>query len=207
LHNDGQSGGTSDADIDAPEAWDISTGSSEVIVAVIDTGVDYNHVDLAANMWSNPGEIPGNGIDDDGNGYVDDVHGINAINNSGDPMDDHGHGTHCAGTIAAVGNNGQGVVGVNWTAKIMALKFLNSSGVGNDADAIQTIDYILALGINVPVLSNSWGGGAYNQALYDAIEAAKNAGMLFVAAAGNNYGTAQTMILVPIILPATITKT
>jgi len=109
LHNTGQTGGTPDADIDAPEAWDTSTGSAEVVVGVIDTGIDYDHQDLAANMWINPGEIAGNGVDDDGNGYVDDIHGINAITETGDPEDDHGHGTHCAGTIGAVGNNGSGV--------------------------------------------------------------------------------------------------
>ncbi|MCK5059411.1 MAG: S8 family serine peptidase, partial [Candidatus Aminicenantes bacterium] len=122
MHNTGQTGGTPDADIDAPEAWDISTGSTEVIVGVIDTGVDYNHEDLAANMWTNPGEIPGNGVDDDGNGYVDDVHGINSITGSGDPMDDHYHGTHCSGTIGAVGNNNKGVVGVCWTVRIIGIK-------------------------------------------------------------------------------------
>jgi subtilisin-like proprotein convertase family protein len=185
LHNTGQTGGTSDADIDAPEAWDITTGSSDVIVGVIDTGVDYDHEDLKDNMWVNPGEIAGNGEDDDGNGYVDDVHGINAINGSGDPMDDHWHGTHCSGTIGAVGNNNTGVTGVNWNIKIMALKFLNSSGVGYDSDAILAIDYAVQSGV-VRVLSNSWGGGAENQALLDAINAAHAAGILFVASAGNN---------------------
>src|SRR5258705_3625516 len=120
LQNIGQTGGRVDADIDAPEAWDTVTGSSAVVTAVIDTGVDYTHPDLAANMWTNPGEIPGNGIDDDGNGYVDDVHGYDFYNNDGDPFDDHGHGTHVAGTIAAVGDNGVGVVGVSWAARIMA---------------------------------------------------------------------------------------
>lgn len=128
LHNTGQTGGTANADINAPQAWDISTGSSNVIVAVVDTGVDYNHPDLAANMWINPGEIASNGIDDDGNGYIDDVHGINAITGSGDPMDDNAHGTHVAGTIAAVGNNGIGLVGISWNAKIIACKSLAASG-------------------------------------------------------------------------------
>ncbi|MCB0339865.1 MAG: S8 family serine peptidase, partial [Bdellovibrionales bacterium] len=109
LHNTGQTGGTLDADIDAPEAWDITTGDSSIVVGVVDTGIDYTHPDLAANMWRNPGEVAGNGIDDDGNGVVDDVFGYNAVSHNGNPMDDHNHGTHCAGTIGAVGNNGTGV--------------------------------------------------------------------------------------------------
>ena len=112
LHNVGQSGGTVDADIDATEAWQISTGSQDVVVGVIDTGIDYTHPDLVDNIWVNPGEIPGNGVDDDGNGFVDDVHGYDFVNNDGDPFDDEGHGTHVAGTIGATGNNGVGVVGV-----------------------------------------------------------------------------------------------
>ncbi|MCK4765211.1 MAG: S8 family serine peptidase, partial [Candidatus Aminicenantes bacterium] len=179
------------ADIDALEAWNISTGSSEVIIGVIDTGVDYNHQDLAANIWSNPGEIPSNGVDDDGNGYVDDVHGINAITGSGDPMDDHYHGTHCSGTVAGIGNNGVGVVGVCWTAKIIGIKFLDSSGSGSTADAIECVNYAIWLknnGTNIRVLSNSWGGGGFDQTLRDAIDAAGNVGILFTAAAGNNYG-------------------
>jgi subtilisin family serine protease len=114
LDNTGQSGGVADADVDGPEAWDNSVGSSNIVVGVVDTGVDYNHPDLAANIWTNPGEVPDNGIDDDGNGVVDDVHGFNAINGSGNPNDDHDHGTHVSGTIGAVGNNGIGVAGVNW---------------------------------------------------------------------------------------------
>ena len=120
LNNTGQTGGTADADIDAPEAWDLSTGSRSIVVGVIDTGVDYNHPDLAANIWTNPDEIPGDGIDNDHDGFVDDVHGYDFVNNDGDPMDDHGHGTHVAGTIAAAGNNGKGVTGVNWASSIMA---------------------------------------------------------------------------------------
>lgn len=190
LHNVAQTGGTFDADIDAPEAWDLNTGNSDIVVAVIDTGVDYNHEDLAANMWQNPGEIAGNGIDDDGNGYVDDIYGIDAINNDSNPMDDHNHGTHCAGTIGAVGNNGIGVAGVNWDVKIMALKFLSAGGSGNTSDAIECLEYAIMMkqtyGINIKVTSNSWGGGSYSQAMYDAIEAARDADILFVAAAGND---------------------
>jgi len=192
LHNTGQTGGTTDADIDAPEAWDLHTGSGEVVIAVIDTGVDYNHVDLADNMWTNQGEIPGDGIDNDGNGYVDDVHGINAIEGSGDPMDDAEdvyHGTHCAGIIAAVGNNNIGISGVCWSAKIMALKFLDEQGVGSTSDVIECIEYLLDMkknhGVNVKASSNSWGGIAYSTALEDAINAAKDSDILFIAAAGN----------------------
>jgi subtilisin family serine protease len=184
MHNTGQSGGTVDADIDAPEAWDISTGSSDIIVAVIDTGADYTHPDLAANMWVNEGEIPGNGLDDDGNGYIDDVYGYDFCNNDGDPWDDHYHGTHCAGTIGAVGNNNQGVAGVCWNVRIMAVKFLNSAGSGSTSDAIASVQYSVLMGAHLS--SNSWGGGSYSQGLKDAIDAAGAAGMLFVAAAGND---------------------
>jgi len=187
LNNTGQTGGTADADIDAPEAWNLATGSSNVVVGVIDTGVDYNHTDLNDNIWANAGEIPGDNIDNDGNGYKDDVHGINSITGSGNPMDDNSpvyHGTHCAGTIGAEGNNSAGVAGVCWTVKIMALKFLGSNGSGYTSDAVECIQYAVDMGADI--LSNSWGGGSYLQSLRDAIEAAKNAGILFVAAAGND---------------------
>ncbi len=186
----GQSG-TIDADMDAPEAWNKSTGSTDVVIAVIDTGVDYTHEDLATNMWTNPGEIPGNGLDDDSNGYVDDVYGIDAAHNTGDPMDQEidngGHGTHVAGTIAAVGNNGKGVVGVSWKSKIMALKFLSAQG-GDTANAIKCLNYVLAqknAGVNIVATNNSWGGDGYSSALKDAITATNNAGILFMASAGN----------------------
>jgi hypothetical protein len=195
MHNTGQSGGTVDADIDAPEAWDISTGSSEIIVAVIDTGVDYTHPDLAANMWVNTGEIPGNGLDDDGNGYIDDVYGYDFCNYDGNPMDDHYHGTHCAGTIGAVGDNGEGVAGVCWDVRIMALKFLDSGGSGWTSDAINCVEYSILMGANLS--SNSWGGGGYSQGLKDAINAAGAAGMLFVAAAGNDSSNNDTYPFYP----------
>ena len=182
MHNEGQTGGTVDADIDAPEAWDRVTGGSEVIVAVIDTGVDYTHPDLADNMWINEEEIPGNGIDDDGNGYVDDVYGYDFYHYDGDPMDDGYHGTHCAGTIGGVGNNGVGVAGVNWNVRIMALKFLGPYG-GWTSDAILAIDYAIKMGATLT--SNSWGGFGYSQSLYESIARARDAGQLFVAAAGN----------------------
>ena len=131
LHNTGQNAGTDDADIDAPEAWDRRTDAADIVVAVIDTGVRYTHEDLADNMWINSGEVPGNGVDDDNNGWVDDVHGVNAFNDNGDPMDQQGHGTHCAGTVGGVGNNGIGITGVAWNVQIMACQF-QSLWLGHD---------------------------------------------------------------------------
>ena len=188
LHNVGQNGGIADADIDALEAWDIQTGSSDIVVAVIDTGVDYNHVDLAANMWVNEAELNGvNNFDDDNNGYVDDIRGWDFCTygqlRDSDPMDDYGHGTHCSGTIAAVGNNSIGITGVSWNAKIMPLRFLGSSGSGYTSDAIPAIQYAIDNGAHI--MSNSWGGGS-SLALKDAISAADSAGILFIAAAGND---------------------
>lgn len=183
LNNTGQSGGKSDADIDAPEAWDIQTGNN-VVVGVIDSGVDYNHPDLAANIWTNPGEIAGDGIDNDSNGYVDDIHGYDFVNNDGNPLDDNSHGTHVSGTIAAQGDNSTGVAGVNWSAKIMGLKFLDASGSGSIFNAVKAVEYATQKGAKLT--NNSWGGGGYSQALYDAIAAAGTAGQLFIAAAANS---------------------
>ncbi|MFH0908208.1 MAG: S8 family serine peptidase [bacterium] len=171
-------------DIDAPAAWDYTTGGTDVLVAVIDTGIDYTHPDLAANIWTNPGEIPGNGVDDDGNGFVDDVHGWDFAHDDNDPMDDHYHGTHCAGTIGAVGNNGTGVCGVNWTVRMAAVKFLAEGGSGFNSDAIDSIYYAAQIGAKV--LSNSWGGDEYSEAMRDAILEAGASNALFVAAAGND---------------------
>ena len=183
LRNTGQSGGVAGADIEAVTAWDQTTGSASVIVGVIDTGVRLTHQDLAANMWTNPNEIANNNIDDDRNGYVDDIRGINAITNSGNPTDDNSHGTHCAGIIGGVANNSGPLVGVAWNVKIMALKFLDASGSGSSSDAIKCIDYAIAKGARI--LSNSWGGGGSSQALFDAVERSRAAGALFIAAAGN----------------------
>ena len=187
LHNTGQSAGVADADIDAPEAWDIRTDASSVVVGVIDTGIRTTHQDLVGNLWVNPGESGGgketNGLDDDANGYIDDVHGINAITGSGNPADDNGHGSHCAGTIGGQGNNALGVVGVAWRVKLMGLKFLSADGSGSTSDAIECIAYARAKGVKI--LSNSWGGGGASTALRDAIAACRTEGILFVAAAGN----------------------
>ncbi len=177
--------GTPDSDIDAPEAWDIYTGSSDVIVAVVDTGVDYTHRDLDDNMWVNEAELLGTaGVDDDGNGYIDDIYGYNFIYDNSDAKDDHGHGTHCAGIIAAEGNNGLDIAGVCWNARIMALKFLNSQGSGYTADAVPAFYYAAEHGADV--VSNSWGGGFYLQSMQDAIDYAHSQGVIMVASAGND---------------------
>ena len=199
MYNYGYFGGKVGADVKAFPAWDKTTGSSSVYVADIDTGIDYTHPDLVNNCWVNPDEIPGNGMDDDGNGYVDDVYGINACDDPygdfpyylpGDPYDDHFHGTHTAGTIGASGNNGTGVVGVNWNVKIIALKFLNGFGYGYTSDAVECLDYMHYLktvkGINIVASNNSWSGGSYDQALYDAIKQSGVDGSLFCAAAANS---------------------
>jgi subtilisin family serine protease len=180
--------GMPDADIDAPEAWSVTTGSDAVTVAVIDTGIDYSHPDLSSQMWINPGEnCPGcrtDGIDNDGNGYVDDWRGWDFANGDNNPMDDNGHGTHVAGTIGATGNNGIGVTGVNWRVRLLPLKFLSAAGTGTTADAVSAVLYAADKGATV--LNNSWGGDEYSQALADAITVADTHGALFVAAAGNS---------------------
>jgi subtilisin family serine protease len=185
LNNTGQTGGTPDADVDAKEAWS-TTGSPTTVVAVIDEGVDVNHPDLRGNIWVNVDEIPGNGIDDDRNGYVDDVNGWDFAHDDAsvyDAADGDNHGTHVAGTIAAQGNNGTGVTGVNWLAGIMALKFLGPNG-GYTSDAVEALNYAVANGAKIS--NNSWGGGGSSVALQQAISKADAAGHLFVAAAGND---------------------
>lgn len=194
FHNIDAASGKPDADVDGPEAWDRTTGSSEVIVFVIDSGVDYGHVDLAGSLWTNQAEALGQpNVDDDGNGYVDDVHGINAITGSGDPADDMGHGTHVAGTIGAEGNNGIGVVGMAWDVRIGACKFLDQTGTGTLDDAVQCFHYVNALkaaGHNVLVANNSWGGSGFSQALRDAMAGLDQPTIqpiLHACAAGNTH--------------------
>lgn len=183
LQNTGQSGGTAGADIGAGTAWPVLHNASNVVVAVVDTGIRYTHEDLAANMWTNPGEVAANGQDDDDDGYVDDVHGINAIERTGDPWDDVGHGTHVAGIIGGVGNNGKGVVGVAWNVQLMACKFMDGSGEGATSDAIVCIDYARTHGAHI--INASWGGPGFSRSLQTAIRRAQAAGIIFVAAAGN----------------------
>ncbi len=170
-------------DINAEGAWKFTSGTEDIKIAVIDTGVDYNHEDLKENMWINEAEVNGEeGVDDDGNGYVDDVHGYDFANKDGDPMDGQGHGTHCAGVIGAL-HNSSGIRGVMSDVKLVAIKFLSDAGSGESEDAIASIEYAIKAGVNI--MSNSWGGGNFSQALKDSIQAANDAGIIFVAAAGN----------------------
>ena len=200
LNNTGQTSifgdtGVINADINAPEAWDLlaaagapAGGQQDVVVGLIDTGVDYNHPDIAASMWVNPFEIPGNGKDDDGNGFTDDVHGADFADLDGDPMDDHNHGTHVAGILAATPDNGIGTAGVAPHVKVMALRFLSADGFGGVDFAIQALNYAMDMksrGVNIRLTNNSWGGADFSQAMDDAIRRSADAGMLFVAAAGN----------------------
>lgn len=170
--------------VGAPAAWGTTRGAG-VRVAVIDTGIDYGHPDIAANVWTNPGEIAGNGVDDDVNGYVDDVYGYDFADDDGDPLDDHGHGTHVAGTVAAVGDNGAGVVGVAYEAEVMAVRGLGRFGFGTVSDLAQAILYAVDMGADV--INASWSGG-FSQTIADAIASAHAAGVVFVAAAGNSAG-------------------
>lgn len=190
LHNTGQQGGLIENDIGMDEIWDQFTDSSSVIVGVVDSGIDDNHPDLADNVWVNPGEIPGNDLDDDNNGYVDDVHGYDFENNDGDPFDDDGHGTHVSGTIGAVGNNGIGVSGINWKIQIMALKFLDETGTGLISNGIEAIEYGIDNGAFI--LNNSWGSLFPGSGLEDAVEATDAAGLVFVASAGNETDNTDT---------------
>ena len=182
-------------DINALQAWDITKGSKDIKIAVIDTGVDYTHPDLASQMDINSAELNGiSGVDDDGNGFVDDIYGYNFVGKNGDPQDGNGHGTHCAGIIGAA-HNSIGVAGVMAEVKLIALKFLSDSGTGETIDAIAAIDYAIKRGANV--MSNSWGGGEKDQSLEEAIRAADKAGIVFVTAAGNESVDNDTVASYP----------
>ena len=190
LQNSGQSGGTAGVDIHATQAWNLTTGSSDVVVAVLDTGIDYTHQDLAANVWIASSGF--SGADQNGNPVTCDAgsHALNVVDGTCDPMDDNGHGSHVSGIIGAVGNNGIGVTGVNWDVQLLPCKFLNSSGYGDTASAISCltlVDQLKKSGVNIVATNNSWGGGNFSQALQDAITAQMKDGILFVAAAGNDF--------------------
>jgi subtilisin family serine protease/regulation of enolase protein 1 (concanavalin A-like superfamily) len=205
LHNTGIYGGTAGADIMAEAGWELQHDAANVVVAVLDSGVRYTHEDLAANMWTNPGETGvdakgrdkrSNGIDDDNDGYIDDVYGINVLNGSGNPMDDWGHGTHVAGIVGGVGNNGVGVAGVAWRVKIMAVKFIDASANYSVSDAVKALDYARTHGARI--VTASWGGYAFDSvALRDAIAAVRSAGIIVTAAAGNDNNNNDTMPLYP----------
>jgi subtilisin family serine protease len=205
LKNTGQYGGTVGSDIDAPDAWDLRSAANGVIVAVVDTGVRLTHEDLRGNLWTNAGETgidaagrnrATNGIDDDGDGYVDDVHGINAIDQSGNPNDDYGHGTHVAGIIGATGNNSVGIAGVAWRVQLMPLKSLDATGEGSISDAIECLEYARTHGARV--VNASWGSYEFtSQALRDAIAELRDAGIIFVAACGNSAGDNDANPLFP----------
>jgi len=182
-------------DISAVRGWETLHSASNIIVAVVDSGIRYTHEDLAPNMWVNPGEIPGNGVDDDRNGVIDDVHGINAVANTGDPMDDAGHGSHVAGILGAAGNNGKGIAGVAWQVQLMACKFLDSSGDGDTSDAIRSIDYARRMGAKV--INASFGGEDYSAALFTAISNARATGIILVASAGNESVDSDEMPTYP----------
>ncbi len=183
LNNDAKT------DIDAPEAWSINTGSKSVILGVIDTGIYGEHPDLASNLWSNPKE-PVDGLDNDGNGYVDDVFGANVERITGDPSDCHGHGTHVSGIIGAAGNNGSGIAGVNWTTNMVVVSTAyDCSGNGTVAASIKAYDYFVDLknrGYDIKAVNASFGGSQFVSAEYQAIERLRDAGILLVAAAGNS---------------------
>lgn len=191
LDNDGRDGGKEGADIGAMRAWATTTGDDGIVIAVLDSGVDYTHSDLINNIWIRPVIIKR--YEDRQNGAVEDLHGYNAIDNSGDPMDENGHGTHCAGIIGAEGGNSIGISGINWKVKIMPLKFMNRNGFGTTKDAIEAINYVInrkRAGVNVRVISASWGSTMRSRALEDVIKKAYEADILFVAASGNS--TADT---------------
>lgn len=205
LRNTGQAvngvTGTAGADIGFLTAWGLARPSTnEVVVGVIDTGLDYTHPDLVGNLWTNPGEIPGNGVDDDGNGYVDDVHGYNFADGNADIQDSDLHGTHVAGTVGAVGNNDLGVIGVDFQAHLMGLKASNNGSNLLTSATIGALQYATLMkgrGVNVVALNASYGGGSYSTTEHDAIQAAGDAGIIFCAAAGNSTNNNDVVAVYP----------
>lgn len=205
LRNTGIYGGTPGADIKAAQGWDVQSAAADIIVAITDTGARLSHEDLAGNLWTNPGESGKNalgldqgmnGLDDDNNGFRDDVHGINAILGTGLPLDDHGHGTHVSGTVGGLGNNSVGVVGVAWRVQLMECKFIDSTGHGALSDAITCLDYARRQGARI--VNASWGDYSFNStALYDALDSLRAAGILCVAACGNDNNDNDTRPLYP----------
>ena len=193
LNNTGQSilgtPGLPGADINAPEAWAVTTGSSNVVVGVIDSGIDFSHPDLVNNIWTNPND-PVDGVDNDGNGFVDDTHGWDFWSWDNDPSDENGHGTHVSGTIGAEGNNALGVAGVNWDVSIMPIRWIGPWNWGYLSSAVSAINYATMMrqnGVNLKVTNNSWAWNGFEYApVSDAIAAQEQAGILFVAAAGND---------------------
>lgn len=187
LNNVGQEGGTKNAHLSALKAWAKTQGNQDVVIAVLDSGVDYTHRDLISNMWFRADNVPQ--YRDEELGTFNDERGFNATENASDPMDDNGHGTHCSGIIGAEGNNGEGITGINWKVEIMPLKFIGRGGFGTTKDAIEAINYAVDRkrnGVNVRIINASWGSTLYSKPLEDAIRAAGEEGILFVAAAGNN---------------------
>jgi len=181
--------------INVQPAWDISTGDEQLVVAVIDTGMDYNHPELSGNIWQNSGEIAGDGIDNDGNGYIDDIRGINPADGNVDPMDEDGHGTQIGSIIAAQTDNNLGIAAINWQLQLLPCRFMDVNGDGFVSDAIECLDYILDLklnrGVNIVATNNSWGAPIFSQALYNAIAAHNAADILFIASAGNSNTSAR----------------
>ncbi|MGB8475244.1 MAG: S8 family serine peptidase, partial [Candidatus Acidiferrum sp.] len=200
LHNTGQNGGTPGADIHAPEAWEITTGSSNVVVGVIDTGADYTHPDLAANIWTSTSSVSITTSSGSTLQCPPGVHGINVIAQTCDPMDDNAHGTHVSGIIGGLGNNGIGVAGINWNVQILPCKFLGADGTGDIGGAITCFDFMKQLkdsGVNIVATNNSWGGALSSQALQDAIAAQEQDGILTIAAAGNSFSDNDVLPFYP----------
>ena len=180
--------------INVEPIWDFTTGDANLVVAVIDTGIDYNHTELVGQIWQNPGEVAGDGIDNDGNGYIDDIRGINPADGNVDPIDEDGHGTQIGSIIAANSDNTVGIAAINWQLQLLPCRFMDVNGEGFVSDAIECLDYVLDLklnhGVNIVATNNSWGSPLFSQALYDAISAHNAADILFVASSGNNNTSA-----------------